>query len=109
MVDTQFVVTPLQNLGHLPRNNINSPNSLAGPSHLGFNLIFPPLLNAWIGTSSSGGVHFFASIPGPREHLIPWQRGVGLINFSLFSFEPLGLHTHTHIHTQLGVQEFNGR
>ena len=60
----------------------------------------------WIRTNSPVGVHFFASKPGPGDRLILWQRGIGLINFSLSPFEPLGIHTHTHIHAQLGVEEF---
>ena len=68
---------------------------------------FSPLSTVnWIRTNSLVVVHVFASKAGPGDHLNLWQRGIGLINFSLSPFEPLGIHTHTHIHAQLGVEEF---
>lgn len=103
-IGTHLMNIPFHHLGHLPRDKKNKTSYVNSRAPIPDLTSFSPLSTInWIRTSSSVRLHFFALIPGPREHLIPWQRGVGLINFSPFFFEHLGTHTHIRIYAQLGV------
>lgn len=95
MSDAHLVTLFLYDLGHFPKDNNRRKGTLSGrASHPTFNLMFPSFHRNWIGTSSSAGMRFFALLPGPREHLIPWHCRVALINFSPFFFELLGIYTY---------------
>lgn len=86
---------PLCHLGHFPKDNNRRKSTLSGSaSRPTFNLSSLLSIAHWVRTSSSAGVHFFALIPGPRKHLIPWHCRVALINFSPLFFELLGIYTY---------------
>lgn len=87
IVDECLVAIPFHDLGHLPRDNKRGQLSTPVPPTPALTSLSLLSTINWIRISSPVGEHFFASKPGPREHSIPWQRNVGLINFSLFPFE----------------------